>query len=176
MALHLAVASTRCGWHGARLPLLAPRFGPVASVFLFSLGILALAGGRRAGWWWLGVASRPRGRNGATAGEHGPGLGRPMTVTLVGVITLMKASSRAVSLSVPNAPGETLDPVPPGLAMATLCVVLPLEGVALELDSAGGTCGFGGGWAPLALLSASSLRGHDARASMGGWIPSSDDG
>ena len=98
-----------------------------------ALGIPALEGGRRAGWWWFGVASRPRGRNGAAAGEHGPGLGRPMTVTLVGVITLMKASSRAVSLSVPNAPGETLDPVPPGLAMATLCVVLPLEGIALEL-------------------------------------------
>ena len=95
------------------------------------------------------MASRPRGRNGAAAGEHGPGLGRPMTVTLVGVITLMKASSMAVSLSIPNAPGETLDPVPPGLAMATLCVVLPLEGVALELVSAGGTCGFGGGWASL---------------------------
>ena len=36
-----------------------------------------------------------------------------------------------------HAPGESPDPALPDPAVAALCVVLPLEGTALEQDSAG---------------------------------------
>ena len=64
-------------------------------------------------------------------------LGRPARKMITVVVTFLKASSRKVSCSFTNAPRETLDPVLSDPTMVALCVVLSLEGVALEQDSAG---------------------------------------
>ena len=129
---------------------------------------LGYAGCRCAGLRWFGVASRPWDRNSAAAGES---MARPWSAddgNARGRHLFPGGVVEGGRVFFSNAPGETLDPVLPDPAAAALCVMLPLEGTALEHVLAGGPVALVLVVPLLALLLVSSPRGNNSRASTEG--------
>ena len=136
-AVQLCVRGLQCG-----LPLLAPHAGAVDAGTAVPgrrlLFLLLRAMGRPwcAVWWWwkLGVDSQSSVQNSAAAGES---MARPWSADdgdVRGRHHLPEGVVEGGLMFFSHAPGEAL----PDPAVAALCVVLPLEGTALEQDSAGG--------------------------------------